>query len=377
MKKILILGAGEMQVPVIQKVKQTGMYAIVADYADTAPGFIDADKKYLVSTVDFEALLKIAQEEKIDGILTTSDYPVNIVARISRMLGLSAMSPGVAEICTNKYLQRTLFSKNGIRTPFFRLCENTAHLSGLTDFPYVVKPVDSSASRGVVRVNNAKELSDAFHLALTYSRSKKVLVESFIEGREFSVETYTQKGKTDIIAITEKLIIGEDYGAFVEDTHIEPARLTKEEDALIRMEVIRAIQVSGLDNSPSHTEVKLSSGEPYIIEIACRLGGDYITSDLVPLSTGVDMLENLIKVSIGEKIEIKPKWKKVSCVQFLNPWNYYRCADFIRRGSSAIVRYEQKPFSERIIKNSLDRLGYILLQTDTLEELECILKEIK
>lgn len=58
MKKILILGAGEMQVPVIQKVKQTGMYAIVADYADTAPGFIDADKKYLVSTVDFEALLK-------------------------------------------------------------------------------------------------------------------------------------------------------------------------------------------------------------------------------------------------------------------------------------------------------------------------------
>lgn len=143
------------------------------------------------------------------------------------------------------------------------------------------------------------------------------------------------------------------------------------------MEVIRAIQVSGLDNSPSHTEVKLSSGEPYIIEIACRLGGDYITSDLVPLSTGVDMLENLIKVSIGEKIEIKPKWKKVSCVQFLNPWNYYRCADFIRRGSSAIVRYEQKPFSERIIKNSLDRLGYILLQTDTLEELECILKEIK
>ena len=73
-----------------------------------------------------------------------------------------------------------------------------------------------------------------------------------------SFEIYTQKGKTDIIAITEKLIIGEDYGAFVEDTHIEPARLTKEEDALIRMEVIRAIQVSGLDNSPSHTEVKLS-----------------------------------------------------------------------------------------------------------------------
>ena len=111
--------------------------------------------------------------------------------------------------------------------------------------------------------------------------------------------------------------------------------------------------------------------------MACRLGGDYITSDLVPLSTGIDMLANLIKLSVGEPIDREKIIKKVSCVQFLKPTNYDRCKEFIASGNRHIRRSEVKPYSNHRIENSLDRLGYIILQTDDYKTVEEILKQIK
>lgn len=321
--------------------------------------------------------MKYAENNNLDGVLTTSDYPVNVVASISKKLHLTAMSEDVAKICTNKYLQRELFLRSGVHTPAFYLCDQQTDLSLYQEFPYVVKPVDSSASRGVQRVDSLAQLKDAFDLALSYSRKGQVLIEDFIDGREFSVETFTQKGRTSIIAVTEKLIIGEDEGFFVEDTHIEPARITADEYGIIAAEVIKAINIIGLDNCPSHTEVKLNSGGAFIIEIACRLGGDYITSDLVPLSTGVDMLGNLVKISLGETIDVTKKRSRYSCVQFLNPQNYTRCVEFIESHDAHISRYDIRPYSKTLIKSSLDRLGYIIFSTDTLAELESILDKIK
>lgn len=260
MKKVLILGAGEMQIPIIVKTRQMGALAIVADMDSNAPGFEFSDEQLIISTLDIEKLMEYAEKDNLDGVLTTSDYPVNVVASISKKLHLTAMSEDVAKICTNKYLQRELFLRSGVHTPAFYLCDQQTDLSLYQEFPYVVKPVDSSASRGVQRVDSLAQLKDAFDLALSYSRKGQVLIEDFIDGREFSVETFTQKGRTSIIAVTEKLIIGEDEGFFVEDTHIEPARITADEYGIIAAEVIKAINIIGLDNCPSHTEVKLNSG---------------------------------------------------------------------------------------------------------------------
>jgi len=377
MKKILILGAGEIQLPVIKKAREMGLYTIVVDYNPSAPGFDYADEKYVESTNDFEQVLTIARKCQIDGILTTSDFPVNVVAKISHDLGLCSMSEYVASLCTNKNMQRQLFKDSNVKVPFFKLCHSIDDTSYLNDYPYIVKPVDSSASRGVRKVSSREELVVAFSEALKYSTSKNVLVEEFIEGREFSVETYTQHDKTSIIAITEKLVIGEDVGYFVEDTHIEPARISLNEKKLIESEVRTAIKVIGLNNCPTHTEIKLNDKGAYIIEIACRLGGDYITSDLVPLSTGVDMLANLFRISLGEEIDATPTINKSSCIQFLNTENYNRCRLFIESGDQHIVRYEIKEYQHKAIKDSLDRLGYILLQGDTQEEIESILQLIK
>lgn len=376
MKKLLILGAGIIQVPSIKKAKDCGYYTVVADYDPKAPGFKYADKASTVSTIDKEAVLALAKEEQIDGILTTSDYPVNVVAYVGKKLSLPAMSQDVAEICTNKYLQRTLFLNNNIKTPFFKLCGESQDLDEFKEFPYIVKPSDSSASRGVKKVLNSEELRNAFKEALSYSRTKRVLIESFIEGREFSVETLTQDGFTHIVNITEKITKGEELGYFVEDVHLEPARLTNEEKNLITDEVLGALSVIGFNNCPSHTEVKLNEKGAYIIEIACRLGGDYITSDLVPLSTGVDMLDNLIRLAMGKPIDAVQKINKVSFIQFLNQDNYYDCLKFIESNKDKIFRYEIETKHDRPIKSSLDRMGYIIMQVDDYAEYNKIMNLI-
>ena len=377
-KRLLILGAGEMQVPVIRKANDMGLHTIVADMDANAPGMGYASEPVLVSTMDKEGVLECAKRHSVDGILTTSDAPVNVVSYVGEQLGLPSMSTEVAKICTNKYLQREMFAANGIDVPFFMLCDKDTDLGTLQDYPYIVKPVDSSASREVKKVTNHKELVLAFSEALGYSRTGKAIVEGFITGREFSVETYTQNNKTTVVTITEKLCIGEAEGFFVEDTHIEPARITKQEWELVSETVSKALCLIGLNNCPSHTEIKLNESGAYIIEIACRLGGDYITSDLVPLSTGIDMLRNLVNCSLGLPVDVLRKHEKCSAVQFLNPLNYQRCVDFLSSSrSSAVFRSEIRPYSEKKIKNSLDRLGYIILQTDSMEELESILRTIK
>lgn len=377
MKKLLILGAGQMQVPIIALAKKLGYCTVVADYDPKAPGFKYADVVSTISTIDKEAVLKLAQEEKVDGLLTTSDYPVRVVSYVGEKLGLPSMTQRVAQVCTNKYEQRQLFKESGVNTPFFIQCNVNSDLTELTAFPYIVKPVDSSASRGVEEVHNASQLKEAVKFACEQSRTGNAIVESFIGGKEFSVETLTQCGVTHIIQITEKLTRGEEQGYFVEDTHIEPARISEEDADAIRSEVKKATRAVGVDNCPTHTEIKLWDGKPYIIEMACRLGGDYITSDLVPLSTGISMMENLIKLSVGEKIDTEVKYDKWSCVQFLNEANYYRCKDFIASGNSHIRTSEVGEYKDTVIKSSLDRLGYVILQADTREEIEDILTKIK
>lgn len=366
-----------MQIPVIQKVNDMGHESIALDYDEKAVGFEYAQKKYVVSSTDAEKVLEVAKKENVDAILTTSDYPVNVVAKVCKILNLPAMSPEVANICTNKYLQRKLFSDNGINAPKFYLISDDKTIDEFTDYPYIVKPVDSSASRGVKKVANIEEMSEAIKEAREYSRTGQVLIEQFIGGKEFSVETLTQNNITTIVNITEKLVIGEDYGYFVEDTHIEPARISAEDWTLIEEQVKKALTCIKANNCPSHTEVKLWSGKAYIIEMACRLGGDYITSDLVPLSTGIDMLANLVHIALGEPIDVEKKISKISMVQFLNQENYEHCQEFIEGNKDCISRFEVKPKHNHPIKSSLDRMGYIIMQLDSHKQCEEVLQQIK
>lgn len=377
MKRILILGAGAIQLPVIIKAKELNIYTIVLDYDKEAPGIKFADEFHAISTNETEKILSLSQQLKIDGILTTSDYPVNAVAKVAETLHLPGMSVELAKICTNKYLQREFFNKNNIAVPKYHQIKCESELAHIDFFPCIIKPVDSSASRGVKMVCSAKELLEQYSISKSISKSGSVIIEEFIKGREFSVETLTQENKTEIIQITEKLTIGENNGYFVEDTHITPARISNEDKENIEDIIYYALEKIGVNNCPTHTEIKINENGVFIIEIACRLGGDYITSDLVPLSTGIDMLENLIYLSLNKPIKIERTRNAVAAIQFLNPINYQNCVDFVKKNNPYIVKKEIYPYQKDEIKNSNDRLGYIILNTPDMKTMEDLLTYIK
>lgn len=377
MKKIMILGAGEMQVPIIKKSKAQGLYTIVADYDSKAPGFKYADVALKISTTNFEEILKAAKDYNINGILTTSDYPVNIVAKVSSELHLHSMSIVVANICTNKFLQRRFFSENNIPSPFYQLISNKEDLDRIEMFPLIIKPVDSSASRGVKKVKDLSDLRTQYTITKEFSKSGHVLVEEFIEGKEYSVETLSQYGKHHIVAITDKRLIRGNDTCFVEDTHILPASLSDKDEVLIRSVVLDLLKKLDVNNCPCHVELKLNDRGAFIIEIACRLGGDFISSNLIPLALGIDMLDNLIRISLGLKISLNTKYKSVAAIQFINDTNYSNYTDFVKNNLSHISESFIKDFHDRKIKNSLDRMGFIILKTNNHGIMSELLEKLK
>jgi len=368
-KKLLILGASEIQLPIILRAKELGYFTIVADYNPKAIAFAFADKQLIISTNDIPALIKVAKDNNIDGVLTTSDYPVRSVAHICNELGLSGLTIKSAELCTDKYLLRQHLAKNQFLVPKFQIIESRESINGIDFFPCVIKPVDSSGSRGVQKVHTLSELFDAYELSMQYSNSDSVIVEEFIDGEEFSVETLTQNGVTTIVAITAKTVLGEKGIYFVEDKHVIPANISNEDESAISETVIKVINSLDLGNSPTHTELKISSKGIFIIEIGARLGGDFITSDLVPLATGVDMLGNAINIALNKKIDTSNTIKKYSGIQFITTENYKLAENFLKVKNPLVVKYLIKPYKDVQLKSSFDRLGYFIVQANSREQL--------
>lgn len=377
-KNLLILGASSLQVALINKSQELGFNTIVLDLNPDAPGVGIADEFYEVSTIDAEKVLEIARQKNIVGIVTTSDFPVQVVAYVSEQMGLSGLSVDVAKICTNKSLQRELLKKHSFLYPKFKKIKDKLDLDSFNEwqFPLIIKPVDSSASRGVQKVSTFDELLSAYEYALLNSKSGDVIIEEFIVGKEYSVEVLVQNNEAFIVAITEKMTSGDGGKFFVEEVHIVPASLLPEQKVAIETDVGRFISSIGLNNSAAHVEVMVSSNGNYIIEIAARLGGDYITSDLVPLATGVNMQEAIISISVGDKIQSKVSKSEFAGIHFVTPENYEKSKSHLKKinKNENVVHVELKEKVEGIsLKSSFDRLGYFIIKAKSRDELDALL----
>lgn len=369
MKTILILGAGEMQIPIIEKCNNLGLRTVVTDYSAKAPGLNLAAIPVVLDTLDMEGTLEIAKEYNVDGILTTSDQPVKTVAYVCEMLNLKGLNRAAAELSTDKFLQRYLLAQKGILIPkFLKVKEIYEVKDALTNwrFPVIVKPVDSSASRGVSQIDCIDELDKAFKEAKNASRSGEIIVEEFIVGNEYSVECLTQNGKTHVIGITEKFTVP-NLNYFVEEKHIIPADLSNEHILELSDYTKKIIEIFDIDNSATHTEIKLTKEGPILIELGARLGGDFITSHLVPFATGVDMERNIILIALNEPVEVIKKIDRHAGIQFIHKYNYFDVKEML-----GFKDYEKKvvhPFSLKDLKSSLDRLGYLICTDDSREGL--------
>ena len=325
-RTLMILGASILQLPAIEKASEMGLRVVVADMNPKAVGFdIDGVIKEVISTIDTPKILEAARRHKIDGIMTlATDMPMQAVATVCHEMGLTGISQETALKATNKAFMRDALLKGGVPVPMYFRVKNEEEFreaaAKIREAGYrcIVKPADNSGSRGVILIDKDEspdKADKAYEYSKTFSRGGEVVVEEYMEGPEVSVETLAVDGKVYVVQITDKITTGAPY--FVEMGHTQPSRLDEAVQEEIRRVAIAANEAVGIQNGPSHTEIKVTKDGPKIVEIGARLGGDCITTHLVPLSTGINMVEASIRIALGEKPEIRPAWNMGSANRYL------------------------------------------------------------
>ena len=319
-KSILIFGAGINQIELIREARKLELTSIVIDPSDVAVGINEADVFYRVEGDDYASTKKIALKHNVNGIVTGQmEKPLRLMAKLAQELGFIFNTPNVIECSLNKILMKNAFTENGIQCAkgvwFSKNEEITkAKLKNL-NFPVIVKPVDAFSSQGVQKANNFNEILKIEKHSRTYSSNSQLLIEEFLEGREFSVECITFEQKTTVVQITEKFITPPPYN--VEMAHLQPARISESEKSLIKKITEGAINAIGINNSASHAEVMLTSNGPFMIEIGARLGGDFISSYLTKASTGISMDRGALQVALGIKPDLQKKHSHFSMIKYI------------------------------------------------------------
>lgn len=376
MKKIMILGASILQLPAIEKAIELGLEVIAVDMNPEAVGFkVPGVVEEVISTIDTPAILEAAKRHRINGIMTlATDMPMQSVSVVSHEMGLVGISEETALKATNKAFMRDALKEAGVPVPmYFRVKGKDSFKDAVekvkaAGYKCIVKPADNSGSRGVDLLRGDADLNSVYDYTVQFSRGGEILVEEFMEGPEVSVETLAVDGDVHVIQITDKLTTGAPY--FVEMGHSQPSQLSEEIKERIREVAIAANQAIGIKNGPSHTEIKVTRDGPKIVELGARLGGDCIATHLVPLSTGVDMVEGSIRIALGEKPVLECSQHKGSAIRYLQSQvgtieniSGLEEARSIHGVKQVFVVHGRGEYAGKI-KSSTDRIGFVIAQAE-------------
>ncbi len=365
-KSVLIFGVGPLQESIIDRAKLMGLYTIGIDPAADATCKDEVDAFEIVGGQDFEGTLAVAKKYQIDAIVTAAtDKPLVMMARVAKELNLPFYSVETAQWSTDKFQMKERFELGGVPHAQGRLISNVEEAEGLV-FPVIVKPRDNSGSRGVKLCRDKNELQISIDEALENSKIDTVLVEEFIEGPEYSIESLHYDGKSEVVQFTEKKTTEFPYN--VELGHIQPANISDENKQKIREIISKIGKTLNFENCPSHTELKINERGIFVIETSPRLGGDYITSTLTPLSTGVNLEDELLKISLGEAINPTPKAVQYAGVRFFSfqegsVIKHVPNEEFVKEWPHVVDFSFNLKEGERVnrITSSLNRYGQLIL----------------
>ena len=383
MKKILMLGGAMQQIPAIKKAKELGFYTITCDYLPENPGHKFADEYHNVSTTDKEAVLALAQELKIDGIVAyASDPAAPTAAYVSEKMGLPGNPYESVEILTHKDLFRDFLKNNGFFTPqaggYKSLEEAEADIDRF-NFPVMVKPVDSSGSKGVVKIFSKAELKDAVEEAFSYSRMKRIVIEEFVQkkGYQVSGDGFSVDGKLVFTSYGNELYSGKGTREYVALGEFWPSLLTPEMKEKVDGELQKLITALGMKTCAYNIEVIIDEQDNVLIlELGPRNGGSYIPQ-LIQYATGVDLVEYTILGAVGEDCSSLKMAPTVGC--FSNYMIYstvsgkYREMWFeesFKEKNLLEVHCTYNPGDEvTAYQNTTHSLGTILFRADSIEEM--------
>lgn len=372
MKKIAIIGASYLQEPLIEKAKSMGIETHVFAWKANDVGERSADHFYPISIIEKENILDKCREIGIDGICSiASDLAVITVNYVAEMMHLPGNPDSSTIRCTNKHYMRECFKANGDPSPKSMMVHSAEDLKDIAiQFPIIVKPVDRSGSRGIMKLYSEEKLSDAISCAENQGFIKNALVEEFATGQEYSVECISYQGKHNFLAMTKKFTTGAPN--FIETGHIEPAPVDDRTLEKVKSTIFHALNSLGVMNGASHSELKIdSNGNLKIIEIGARMGGDFIGSTLVHISTGIDFVKDVVQVALGCEPDLKPdREKKTAGVRFIFSEKDVEVYHKLQSEHPEYI-YDHS-ISDNItgtVTDSSTRFGYFIMCTDTAEEM--------
>ena len=394
MKKLLVLAAGLLQIPVIKKAREMGYYVIAADDDPNAPGMALADKTIVPGgLINEEKMLAISKAEQVDGVIhPCSEVAMNVMGSINDELHLCGISKEIAIRATNKHLMREAFEKYGAPSPKSILTKDEedawATFSNEFDTNAILKPSRNSGSRGIAKIEKGiskEEFVKLYRRALDESRDHQVLIEQFIEGPEFSVEVIVWKGVPHVLAVTDKKTTEAPY--FVELGHSQPSLYPADIQRKLKDGAVAGCKALGLTNCAAHCELKVQNGEAYLMEIGARMGGDFISTELTHLSSGIDMVAATIDVVLGVKPNLNPiEDKHGVAIRYFTPKP--GVVKVIENGAALKNEnvfdaeiYVKPGDAVKEVKSSLDRSGHVIVTAATAKDAitiaERLIEEVK
>lgn len=379
MDKILIIGAGWEQLPLVEEAKKMGLYTIVTTWWNQEK--ISADKIYNIDSRDISELEKVYCIEKPNYVIADEcDYSMYAVAYLTDKYGCPGPSLLTQTITNNKFLQRECVRKIGVKQPQYSLCWNldsAKKMAFTIGYPIMVKPIDNRGSIGVSKVENEDDLTKAWYLAVANAHSRMCIVEKYIEGNIVTAEGfYDSEGFEFIVASTKKMY---DENPNLAKIVYYPAKI---EDELIRKIKWSAEQVANevqINFGFSHMEfiVEKNTEEIYFVEAANRGGGVYTSNKVLTEITGIDYNRALLEMAMGRQITVKchQKYKKKAIIYFMKfSGNQYFNCDQLNTIKECIVLFVKQYISDAdvLLEAAVGRQGIGVFSGTDLDKLETI-----
>lgn len=315
-KKLMLLGGIRYLLPVIKAAHEQGYYVITADYLPDNIAHKYSDEYVNVSIIDKDAVLKVAREKEIDGIMSFGVDPGVIAASyVQNEMGLPSFGPYESvDILQHKDKFRTFLKDNGFNVPWaFAFSSESDAWESRTKFSYplIVKPTDSAGSKGCTRVDRENELLNAIHYAFKYTISGNIIIEEFLEKKGCSSDTdsYAYNGELKFVSFSSQRFDVNAINPYTPSAFSWPSTFTKEQEDYLTKEIQRLITLLRMKTSVFNIEVRVATNnKPYIMELTPRGGGNRLC-EMLRYATGVDLITAITRATVGdepEAIEQKP-----------------------------------------------------------------------
>ena len=384
MAKLLVLGAGIYQMPLLRAIREMGHKSVVCSIPGNYPGFAAADEAAYVDTTDQEAVLQLAKEKQVDGILTTgTDVAVRSIGYVCETLGLPGITYQAAQNVTDKFLMRQAMKDGGVRSPGFaqvHTAEEALHASEAIGWPVIFKCVDRSGSRGIMRVDGPEAVQQAFDYAFEETRRDYILVEKFLEGTEIGVDGYISAAG-DFLVPHAKLVYN-NGSTCVPMGHVLPFEYPQEVVQDVLEQAALCARAVGLEESFVNLDVLLTADGAYVLEIGAR-GGATCIPELISAHTGVDYYRQMVLCALGQKPEFADAKPGPACVVRLLGSPRTGVLEAVKlpeaRPQGLLdLQLDYGPGEEvHAFRVGPDRIGQMIAVADTLDAARALVEEVR